>query len=213
MMTGYTHAIFPRVSISFKMGSPMHTVGIINADTSTCIAGWLDRTPDMLPLTSTVLREPRRQTANLQGQDRRASRSLIGPLVQAALANSVDMEGNFPEKCRPAQSPHRDRRAGAVAHRRLVRRAQPHRRSAHRKCLQPARNLVQRLSGNQFKTLHFKSIECSTEIQPGPNRRDRNGTELENDTLAPAKPLKPGSRLRPSRGPKATCRAGVEVAK
>src|SRR5260370_2150757 len=58
LMTGYTHAIFPRLSISFKMGSPMRTVGVINANTSTCIAGWLDRQPDMLPPTSTFLPSP-----------------------------------------------------------------------------------------------------------------------------------------------------------
>ncbi len=57
LMTGYTHLILSRSSISFKMGSPIKTVGVINADVSTCIAGWLDRTPDMLPLTSAVLRE------------------------------------------------------------------------------------------------------------------------------------------------------------
>src|SRR6185369_14690003 len=57
MMTGYTHTIFPRLTLSFKMGSPIRTVGVINADTSTCIAGWLDQKPDMLPVTATVLRE------------------------------------------------------------------------------------------------------------------------------------------------------------
>ena len=49
LMTGYVHAIYPRQSISFKMGSPLRAVGTINADVSTCIAGWLDRDPDMLP--------------------------------------------------------------------------------------------------------------------------------------------------------------------
>ena len=32
MMTGYTHTIFPRLTMSFKMGSPLRTVGVINAD-------------------------------------------------------------------------------------------------------------------------------------------------------------------------------------
>src|SRR5262245_8728847 len=58
LMTGYVHAICPRQSISFKMGSPLRTVGVINADVSTCIAGWLDREPDMLPLRMTVARAP-----------------------------------------------------------------------------------------------------------------------------------------------------------
>src|SRR6185436_18957681 len=32
LMTGYVHAIFPRLTVSFKMGSPLRTVGVINAD-------------------------------------------------------------------------------------------------------------------------------------------------------------------------------------
>ena len=46
--------------VSFKMGSPLRTVGVINADVSTCIAGWLGRKPDMLPVRMTV---PPRATA------------------------------------------------------------------------------------------------------------------------------------------------------
>ncbi len=43
LMTGYVHTIYPRQSLSFKMGSPLRTVGTISADVSTCIAGWLGR--------------------------------------------------------------------------------------------------------------------------------------------------------------------------
>src|SRR5262249_5265776 len=50
LQTGYIHTIYPRQTVSFKMGSPLRTVGVINADVSTCVAGWLDRQPDMLPL-------------------------------------------------------------------------------------------------------------------------------------------------------------------
>ena len=56
-MTGYIHTIYPRQTVSFKMGSPLRTVGVINADVSTCIAGWLDRKPDMLPVRMTVSRD------------------------------------------------------------------------------------------------------------------------------------------------------------
>ena len=54
LMTGYIHTIYPRQTVSFKMGSPLRTVGVVNADVSTCIAGWLDRKPDMLPVRMTV---------------------------------------------------------------------------------------------------------------------------------------------------------------
>src|SRR5262249_514064 len=56
LMTGYIHTIYPRQSVSFKMGSPLRTVGVINADVSTGIAGWTGRKPDMLPVRMTVTR-------------------------------------------------------------------------------------------------------------------------------------------------------------
>ena len=65
-MTGYIHTIYPRQTVSFKMGSPLRTVGVINADVSTCIAGWLGRKPDMLPVRMTVARETGRRGQDLQ---------------------------------------------------------------------------------------------------------------------------------------------------
>src|SRR5262249_23150810 len=54
MMTGYIHAIYPRQTVSFKMGSPLRTVGVLNADVSTAVAGWVGRKVDMLPVRMTV---------------------------------------------------------------------------------------------------------------------------------------------------------------
>ncbi len=48
------HTVYPRQTVSFKMGSPLKSVGVINADVSTCIAGWLGRKADMLPVRMTV---------------------------------------------------------------------------------------------------------------------------------------------------------------
>src|SRR5207248_5439832 len=61
LMTGYIHTIYPRQSVSFKMGSPLKTVGVINADVSTCIAGWLGRSPDLIPVRMTVQGGPDEQ--------------------------------------------------------------------------------------------------------------------------------------------------------
>src|SRR5262249_58976256 len=58
LMTGWIHTIYPRQSVSFKMGSPLREVGVINADVSTCIAGWLGKTADMIPLKMSVSTGP-----------------------------------------------------------------------------------------------------------------------------------------------------------
>ena len=200
LMTGYTHTIFARQSLSFKMGSPMRTVGVINADTSTCIAGWLDRTPDMMPLSATLLREPdgKPQTYNVKIARLRA---MFGPLVQAALTNAVDMEGNFPEE----MSAHVKARIEIDGHEPLLLDdwfAGPTfvGDRAPQLLYAPLGLLVQQLGNNSFETLRFKSIECTTEIQPGRRTADIESSELESDTLSPCETLKAVVTLRPFKG-------------
>jgi hypothetical protein len=209
LMTGYTHTIFPRLSLSFKMGSPMRTVGVINADTSTCIAGWLDRTPDMMPLSATLLREPEGKPQTYHVKIARL-RSMFGPLVQAALTNAVDMEGNFPEemsariKARIEIEGHEpllldDWFAGPM----YVGDRAPQLLYA------PLGLLVQQLGNNSFETLRFKSIECTTEVQPGRRTADIESSELDSDTLSPGETLKAVVTLRPFKGPRQ--RVALEV--
>ena len=63
MMTGYIHTVYPRASVSMKMGSPLKVVGVLDTDVSTGVAGRIGPKPDMLP-------------AERPGQD--------GPLLRAA---------------------------------------------------------------------------------------------------------------------------------
>src|SRR5205814_6526496 len=86
LLTGYIHTIYPRQSVSFKMGSPLRQVGIINADVSTGIAGWLGRTPDMLPARITVTRGPADEARTFH-VDVVRQRSLLAPLVFSVLTN------------------------------------------------------------------------------------------------------------------------------
>src|SRR5205085_9844912 len=84
LMTGFIHTIYPRQSVSFKMGSPLRTVGVINADVSTCIAGWLDRKPDLIPVKMTVRCCPGDNARTFHVQVVR-QRALLSSLVYAAL--------------------------------------------------------------------------------------------------------------------------------
>jgi hypothetical protein len=202
MMTGYTHLIMPRLTLSFKMGSPLRTVGVINADTSTCVAGWLDRTPDLLPLTATLLREPAGQAHTYNVKIARL-RTMLGPLVHAALTNSVDMEGNFPDemsariKAKIEIDGHEplildDWHAGNA----LVGDRAPQLLYA------PLGLLVQQLQNNSFENLRIKSIECTTEVRAERRVADIETTELDSDTYAPGDTLKAFVTLRPFKGPK-----------
>ena len=54
MMTGYIHTVYPRASVSMKMGSPLKVVGVLDTDVSTGVAGRIGPKPDMLPLSVRV---------------------------------------------------------------------------------------------------------------------------------------------------------------
>ncbi len=54
MMTGYIHTVYPRTSVSMKLGSPLKVVGVLDTDVSTAVSGRLGQTPDMLPMSVQV---------------------------------------------------------------------------------------------------------------------------------------------------------------
>lgn len=202
MMTGYTHTIFPRLTLSFKMGSPLRTVGVINADTSTCIAGWLDQTPDMLPVSSAVRRGPEGKTHTFNVKVARL-RPMLGQLVHMSLANSVDMEGNFPEE----MSAHIRARIDIdgqeplvlddwFAGNALVGDRAPQMLYA------PLAMVMQQVSNNPFASVRFKGVECTTDIVAGRRVADIEMTEVENDTLAPGDTLRVVVTLRTFKGAK-----------
>ena len=98
LMTGYIHTIYPRQTVSFKMGSPLQTVGVINADVSTCIAGWLGPQAGHAAGAHDAWRSA---TATRRGPStsRSSGSGRCWPtLVFTALTNSVDMEGDLPEE-------------------------------------------------------------------------------------------------------------------
>src|SRR5207247_6369546 len=82
---------------SFKMGSPVKPVGIVHADVSTCVAGWLGRKPDMLPMRVKVNREPEGSSKTFNVEMVRL-RPMQGVLAFTVLTNSIDMEGDLPDE-------------------------------------------------------------------------------------------------------------------
>ena len=199
LMTGYVHTIYPRVSLSFKMGSPIRTVGVINADVSTCIAGWLDRQPDMMPVRMTVTRGPEQaQTFNVQVV---RQRSMIAPLVQTVLTNSVDMEGDLPEEMtahlkarieiegRPTLYIYDTFSGPSYAGGR-----------APQAIFSQVTNVISQLTFHSYEPVRINRIECTTEIQPGRRTAEIEAVEVEADTYSPGETLKAVVFLRPYKG-------------
>lgn len=200
LMTGYIHTIYPRQSVSFKMGSPLRTVGTINADVSTCIAGWLDRTPDLMPLKMTV-RNHNYEDAKVFNVRIVRQRSLMGSLVYAALSNSVDMEGDLPEEL----TADLEARIEVEGHAPVIIKDTYSGSSysggrAPQALYNQVAGLVSLLMYNAYQPVRIHRMECTTQIRPGCRTAEIEAVELDSETYAPGETLSGTVFLRPYKG-------------
>ena len=198
LMTGYIHTIYPRQSVSFKMGSPLRPVGVINADVSTCIAGWLDKKPDMMPMRMTVGSSPDAPPRTFNVEVAR-QKSLLASLVFTALVNSIDMEGDLPEeltakfkarieledgeplKLEDTFSGFSGGRAPSTLYSHVA-------------------SVVSLLVNNPYKPVRIRKIECDTTIQPGRRAADIEAVEPESEVYAPGETVRVRVYVRPWKG-------------
>jgi hypothetical protein len=92
LRSGYVHVVNPKLDLSTKMGSPLSSLGVINADVSTCIAGELGAKPDMLPVTMT-LQAPSGEKQQYKVEIVRQP-ELLGPMIATVLGNALDAGGD-----------------------------------------------------------------------------------------------------------------------
>jgi hypothetical protein len=199
LMTGYVHAIYPRQSISFKMGSPIKTVGVINADVSTCIAGWLERNPEMLPIKMTLVRDPGSEKTFEVKIVRQPK--LLAPLVFSCLTNSVDMEGELPEELTAELRVkiEVEGHAPVILHDTFSGSSFAAARAPTALYMQVV-GVVQALTFNSFKQVPIKSINCTTKISKGRKTAEIEAVELESDVLRPGDTLNAAVFVRPFKG-------------
>jgi hypothetical protein len=198
LMTGYIHTVYPRQTVSFKMGSPLRPVGVINADVSTCIAGWLGRKPDLMPLQMSVALGANGRPRNFNVQVAR-QRALLPTLVFTALTNSVDMEGELPEELTAelsarieieGQQPvvYKDTFSGFAGGR------------APQALYTQVAAAVSLLNYNPYKQLRINRIDCETRILPGRHTAEIEAVELASETYEPGETVKATVFVRPYKG-------------
>jgi hypothetical protein len=198
MMTGYIHTIYPRQTVSFKMGSPLRTVGVVTADVSTGIAGWLDTKPDLLPLRMCISFGPDRDAKTFNVRICR-QRALLSTLVFTALTNSVDMEGDLPEELTAelqarievtGQPPLliKDTFSGFSGGR------------APQALYNQVAAVVQQLLFNSYGSMRIERIDCETQILPGRRTAEIEAVELDADVYAPGDTVHAAVYLRPFKG-------------
>jgi hypothetical protein len=199
-MTGYIHTIYPRQTVSFKMGSPLKTVGVINADVSTCIAGWVGRKPDMLPVRMSVRQGSEEQAKTFNVEVVR-QRNMLATLVYTALTNSVDMEGDLPEEL-TAEMTCRIEVEGRdpVLVKDTFSGSSYSGGRAPQALYNPIGSIISQLSYNSYKPVRLTRIECETVLKPGRISADIEAVELDADTYSPGETMRATAFLRPYKG-------------
>ncbi|TMQ35478.1 MAG: SpoIVB peptidase S55 [Planctomycetota bacterium] len=200
LMTGYIHTIYPRQTVSFKMGSPLRTVGVINADVSTGIAGWLERKPDLIPVRMTVRCSPGDSTRVFNVQIVR-QRSLLATLLYTALTNSVDMEGDLPEEL----TAELQAKVEVEGHEPLIIKDVFSGSSysggrAPQSLYNLVSTLINILAYNTYKPLRINRIDCETRIEAGRRTAEIDAVELDSETYAPGDTIRAAVFVRPYKG-------------
>lgn len=162
LLTAYIHGVIPRQTVSSKMGSALSEVGIVDTDVSTCVAGWMGKSADMLPVSIKV----KTDTVQKEFSCRIVKeKSLLGPLTLAALGSCTDMQGQAPLEM-TADMEAVVKLKGYPAFR-WKDRYSGNRFSGPRgltNVFSPVGNLLQILSTNQFERPVIESVECSIEM-------------------------------------------------
>ena len=200
MMTGYIHTVYPRASVSMKMGSPLKVVGVLDTDVSTGIAGRIGPRPDMLPLSVTVKTGSYSETRTFHVQMVREP-NLLSTLVMAVLTNAVDTEGNLPDELTARikatinlkdhdpilfeDTVSGPRYSGAMGPSAMF---------------TPVATMVNVLVRNSIKPVRIESIDCSVDIASGRTVANVESVRLESDRVEPGQTLKAFVTLKPFKG-------------
>ena len=211
MMTGYIHTVYPRASVSMKMGSPLEIVGTIDTDVSTSVAGRVGAKPDLLPMSVHVKTG---QYADAHTYKVRIVREpmLLPTLIMSVLTNAVDTEGNLPDELTAKLSasirlkdqepitlsdtfsgPRYTGQMGASA------------------LFSPLASIVNILVRNSMGPVRIEAIECDVQIEPGRKVAGIESVRLLSDTIEPGHDLKAYVTLKPHKGERETIEVSLPI--
>ncbi|GAC1471479.1 MAG: hypothetical protein NVSMB9_17710 [Isosphaeraceae bacterium] len=200
LMTGYIHTVYPRASVSMKMGSPLKTVGVLDTDVSTGVAGRIGLKPDMLPLSVRVktgrYSDPRTYNVQMVREP-----NMLSSLVMAVLTNAIDTEGNLPEEL--------------TAHIKATIRLKDHDPIEIQDTLSgprftgpmgpatmfiPVASIVNIVMRNPLTNVRIEGIDCEVEIASGRSLAAIESARLASDRLEAGQSLKAYVTLKPFKG-------------
>jgi hypothetical protein len=200
MMTGYIHTVYPRASVSMKMGSPLKVVGVIDTDVSTGVAGRIGPIPDLLPMTVRV-KTGRYADSRVYKVKVIREPVLLPALLMSVLTSAIDTEGNLPEEL--------------TAHLTATFRVKGHEpitlsdsfsgprytgQMGAAALFTPLAAITNLLVRNPMAPVRIESIDCEVDIEPGRKVATIESVRLLSDTIEPGKELKAFVTLKPFKG-------------
>jgi hypothetical protein len=204
LMTGYIHTVYPRASVSMKMGSPLKVVGVLDTDVSTGVAGRIGPKPDMLPLSVRVKtsRYSEPHTYNVQMV---REPNLLPTLVMAVLTNAIDTEGNLPEELTArVKASVRLKGHEPILVNDTV--SGPRYTGPMGPALMfgPIAAIVNMLVRNPMEPVRLEGIECDVDITTGRTVASIESVRLASDRLEPGQTLRAFVTLKPFKGDRQT---------
>jgi hypothetical protein len=197
LMTGYIHTVYPRASVSMKMGSPLKVVGVLDTDVSTCVAGRIGPRPDMLPMTVHV-KTGRYSDARTYNVEIVREPTLLSSLIMSVLTSAIDTEGNLPDELTArlrADVKLKDLEAVSLSDTFSgPRYTGPAGASA---LFGPLASVVNILVRNPMAPVRIERIDCDIEIEQGRKVATIESVRLLSDTVEPGKDLKASVVLKP----------------
>ncbi len=211
LMTGYIHTVYPRASVSMKMGSPLKVVGVMDTDVSTAISGRVGPKPDMMPMTIRMKASRFADEHTYHVQVVREP-NMLPTLVLTVLTSAIDTEGDLPD----------DLTASVVAEIKVAGR-DPIR---IRETLSGARlsgpsgagalfasvgNTVHMLARNPLGGVRIESIECDVTLEQRRKLAEVESVRLESERVEPGQELQATVTLKPYKGPRETVSIRVAI--
>jgi hypothetical protein len=211
LMTGYIHTVYPRASVSMKMGSPLKVVGVLDTDVSTGVAGRIGPKPDMLPACIRVKsgRYSDMMTYNVQIV---REPNLLPALVMAVLTNAIDTEGNLPDELTA-----RIKATVVLKDREPIEFNETLSGTRYTGPMGPAAmfgpiaSIVNLLVRNPLGRVRIEKLDCEIEINPGRTVATVDSVVLRSDRLEPGETLHALVTVKPFKADKQTLSISLPI--
>lgn len=211
LMSGYIHVVYPRQTVSFKMGSPLKTIGVVDTDVSTCIAGRLGQRPHMVPMEFSIKRQGQPATRHYKVEVA-PQKEMFASMVFNVLVGAIDTEGNLPDELTMRVSTTiRPKGREPLVIDDIYAGDQYSGQFAPMAAYGIVPNLLNILLHNPFEEVEIESIRSETEIVDSRNSATIESVRLGSEVYEPGDRLIAQVTLEPYKGAQKKFEIGLEL--